>query len=84
MNVNSLCPFRPSDLAGCGVVVSPDARDILAECIDEYCGDGASRLLFQPQEEFATAPLWEEAGIAVPPEVALLVELLHRASQRGE
>lgn len=74
----------PTPSAVCDGFLSPDVIKILTECITEYCGDDACSLIFQPQDTFSTASFWIEAGFSAPWEIALLVELLHRASQWSE
>ncbi|WFN34235.1 hypothetical protein L1S32_10365 [Methanogenium sp. S4BF] len=83
MNDNSLCAGQPSYQNGCPGYLSDEIRKMVAGCIDEYCGEGASLMIFQSPETFGTAPLWEDAGISPPQEIALLIELLHRASLRA-
>ena len=56
----------------------------MAECIDDYCGKGACSLLSQRPDTFKTAPLWDDAGVCPPPEIALVIELLHRAFLQDE
>ena len=80
MNTNSLCSVAQTPEDYC-IVLPDQVRAMVAACIEEYCGEGAVELLSASPASFVTAALWEESGVSPPQEVALLVELLHRASQ---
>lgn len=83
MNTNSSCSVTQ---VPCGNFIGMPEHVwvMVAACIGEYCGEDAVALLSASPESFDTAALWKESGVSPPQEMALLVELLHRASQGSE
>ena len=84
MNSDSLIDGVPNVPDICCAYLPVGVREIVAECIEDYCGKGASGLLSQRPDTFKTAPLWDDAGVCPPPEIALVIELLHRAFLQDE